>query len=134
MATLAFTYNHLRDPMNPGDLAYRIAQQFNLTTLPVVDINPTQIIVTHPQAGEAQRAAVQALINAYTLDPDWPGGDDNASVLIYRARQALAVNDTFLALGSPTNAQTLAQVQRLTRECSALIRLAIGVADSIAGT
>ena len=44
-----------------------------------------------------------------------------------RARQALTVNGAFLALSAPTNAQTLAQVKALTRECSALIRLLIAV-------
>jgi hypothetical protein len=51
-----------------------------------------------------------------------------------KARTALALNDAFLALASPTNAQTLTQVQRLTRECSALIRLAIRALDTTDGT
>lgn len=47
---------------------------------------------------------------------------------------ALAVNDAFLALASPTTAQTLAQVKALTRECSGLIRLLRRKLDSTSGT
>jgi hypothetical protein len=42
-----------------------------------------------------------------------------------RARQALTDNASFLAVGTPTQAQTLAQVRRLTRQVNALIRLTI---------
>lgn len=47
----------------------------------------------------------------------------NRSTIEGKAAAALGVNDTFLALASPTNAQVLAQTKMLTRECSALIRL-----------
>lgn len=40
-----------------------------------------------------------------------------------RARQALVDNAAFLALATPTQAQTLAQVRRLTRQHNAVIRL-----------
>jgi hypothetical protein len=43
-----------------------------------------------------------------------------------KARTALQANADYLALASPTNAQNLAQIRRLTRECSAIIRLLIG--------
>lgn len=58
----------------------------------------------------------------------------NESTITSKALAALAVNDTFLALGSPTNAQTLAQVKVLTKECSGLIRLLLRKLDSTAGT
>lgn len=58
----------------------------------------------------------------------------NAATLTSRAQTALAVNATFLALASPSAAQTLAQVQALTKECSALIRLATSLLDSTSGT
>lgn len=49
----------------------------------------------------------------------------NTADLAAKARAALTANANFLALASPTNPQVLAQVQRLTRETSAIIRLLI---------
>lgn len=54
----------------------------------------------------------------------------NASTLQGRASNALATNTAYLALGAPTNAQVVAQVQALTQECSALIRLFLGKLDA----
>lgn len=50
---------------------------------------------------------------------------DNRLVLLDRARTALADNATFLLLGSPTNAQSLAQLRALTRQVNGLIKLAV---------
>ena len=58
----------------------------------------------------------------------------NHDTLTSRAQAALAANATFQALAAPTNAQVVAQVQLLTKECNALIRLLIGQLDAIAGT
>ena len=58
----------------------------------------------------------------------------NAATLRARAQAALAANNTYLAIGSPTTAQAVAQVQLLTKECNAMIRLAISQLDSVTGT
>lgn len=68
MASLTFAYDHARDPMHPGDLADKIAAALAIQP-PTVDINPTQIIATGAGVAEANRAAIQTVINAYVLDP-----------------------------------------------------------------
>jgi hypothetical protein len=66
----------------------------------------------------------------YVLPPE----EANRQTLQSRAEQALATNATFLAIASPTNAQTLAQVRALTRETTALIRLLLDKTGDTAGT
>ena len=132
MATVTLAYNHSRDPMNPADLADKIATALALSTYPTVDINPTQIIVTHPNVTSANTAAIQTVINAYVLDQTWASGP--AGVLASRAQAALAANATYLALASPSVAQNTAQLQRVTKECNALIRLALNLLDTTSGT
>lgn len=58
----------------------------------------------------------------------------NQATITQRAQAALATNTTYLAIPTPSNAQIAAQVQALTKECSALIRLLLGLLDSTAGT
>lgn len=62
------------------------------------------------------------------------GRELNEQDIRAKAAQALTVNATFLAIASPTAAQVTTQVQRLTRECNALIRLMIGALDDAADT
>lgn len=143
MPTITFTGAH-PDPMNPDQLADLIARQFSLTTNPKVDVDPLEIRVTHPQASENQRTQVQAIIDAYVLDPVWQGGI--AAVLAEKAQAALTTNSAYLAHaaipgGTLTAAQlsvivrTLSdQVDTLTKECTALIRLATSLLDSTSGT
>lgn len=64
-------------------------------------------------AADARAADAQAATNAATLRD--------------RARTAVQGNRDFLALASPTNAQTLAQVKALTRQNNAIIPLVLGV-------
>lgn len=55
-------------------------------------------------------------------------------VLFDKAAAALTNNQTFLGIATPTQAQAVAQVQALTRQVDALIRLQIGQLDTTAGT
>lgn len=135
MATVTIAYNHARDPMNPGDLAFKILTALSLTSMPRVDINPTQIAVTHANVTSANTAAIQTVINAYVLDPNWQGlQSDDQSLLLSRLRQALATNQTFIAIASPTTAQVTAQAKALSRQVDALIRIAIGDLTSVSDT
>lgn len=58
----------------------------------------------------------------------------NANDLQTKVQAALTTNATYLALASPTAAQTTAQVKALTREISALIRLTQNLLDDTTGT
>ena len=136
MATLTFAYDHTRDPMNPDDLAQRIVDQFNLTTWPQVDIDPTSITVTHPQATEAARTQIQTLINNYVLDPVRTAfGPGAQGAILSKLSKAQQTNATFLALGaSPTAAQVRDQVIALTRQMNGAIKYVLGQFDDLTGT
>ena len=58
----------------------------------------------------------------------------NRDELRTRARSALTANAAYLAIQAPTNAQNVAQIQRLTRQVNALIRLEIDDLGTITGT
>ena len=135
MATVTFAYNHSRDPMNPEHLARQIQGSLSLASPPDVQINPTQIIVTRAGVTETNRAAIQALIDAYVYDAaeaKLPPGNEGA--LRSKIAAALTANQTFLAIPSPNAAQTLTQVQRLTRQMDAALRLLDGRLDDVSDT
>lgn len=54
---------------------------------------------------------------------------DNSLTLQQQATAALAANRTYVALASPTAAQTTAQVKALSRQNNGLIRLLLGLLD-----
>src|SRR4051812_38784388 len=68
----------------------------------------------------------------YIPGPGTPAANQQA--LQTKAVNALAANVTFLARTAPTSAQVTAQVQLLTRETSALIRLLLNQLADTAGT
>jgi hypothetical protein len=58
----------------------------------------------------------------------------NWGVLAGKAATAITNNQTFLALATPTPAQAAAQIQALTRQVNALIRVQLGILDATDGT
>lgn len=74
-----------------------------------------------------------AVAGGYTWPPT-PSGEVNAATLRDRATQAIAANNAYLAVPTPTAAQVTAQVARLTRQCTALVRLVTSLTDDVTGT
>lgn len=56
------------------------------------------------------------------------------AALRVKADTALANNTTYLAIVSPTQAQAVAQVERLTRQVNAVIRQLTSQLDDLTGT
>lgn len=77
--------------------------------------------------------ATYVMTNTFVTDDSDPAVS-NLNSLRAKAQAALASNATFQAIGSPTTAQVTAQVQLLTKECNAIIRLLINQLDSVTGT
>lgn len=112
----------------------------DVTTLTFTDLTPVAV-VGYPVGDGGDLPFGQHIEFASDLDPQTyrlvklrAQADTNTAAMQDKAFTAITANNNFLALTSPTNAQVLAQVQRLTRECTALIRLLLTIDDSSAGT
>lgn len=95
------------------------------TAVPLDDVEAAALAAGHARWDPVARAVV-------VTGP--PPQVANQATLTARALAALAANDTYLAIGSPNNAQVVAQVNRLTKECSAIIRLQLDQLDTTTGT
>lgn len=86
-----------------------------------------------PTLTEADRAVVEPVITAHVPDATWTATpqEANARTLRERSTAALTVNRDYLARKSPTAAQNTAQIQALTAQTSALIRLSLQAFDSV---
>lgn len=103
-----------------------------MATKLLINCSTGQVTTPNLTAAEVAQQAADAPVFA-AISAAAAAARTNGDTLVQRAQTALTTNTTFLALASPTNAQTLAQVQALTKECSALIRLLTNALDSTAG-
>jgi hypothetical protein len=81
-----------------------------------------------------QRALTTAEITSMSSADAADQAQTNAGTIRGKIAAALAANQTFLALATPTNAQTLAQVQRLTKETNGLLRYVFNQLQDISDT
>lgn len=92
------------------------------TSWSATGVQTSQRAYTPTENAEADQNAIAAL------------RESNAATLRDRAAAALAANVAFAALANPSNAQVAAHVKILNKECSALIRLALGLLDDVTGS
>lgn len=85
-----------------------------------------------PEATAQQRTAAQAVVDSFDrseqAQQQWEEDQKpERKTLRQAAAQAVQDNQDFLAIGSPNNAQVLAQVRRLTQQNNAIIRRLIQI-------
>lgn len=91
----------------------------NWVPLPGLDERPAVVIVASSLGVTTYLSDANSALTASRITSD---PVHNQDALDERVKAALATNATYLAIGSPSNAQNLAQIRALTRQMSALIR------------
>lgn len=116
MATFAWL-----DPTS--EFVVAVSPVFGPGAVDVTNVNPQPGVGwTTPDGGETfQAPAANSTVG-------------NEAALLQKAANALTANATYLAIGSPTQAQAVAQVAALTRQVNALIRLAADDLTDTTGT
>lgn len=87
--------------------------------------------VTRTDVNERYLNGVLVPGSAQTVSVDITGPATRADI-VSKVRAALTANQTYQAIATPSNAQVAAQVGRLTRECSGLMRLLGALVPEIA--
>lgn len=102
----------------------------------VVFDTTAQTVTTFDGGGNqtAQRAMTAGELALYQAIDASSLAATNLSALLAKAANALTNNTTYLAIGAPTNAQVVAQVNALTLQVDALIRVVANQLSSQAGT
>jgi hypothetical protein len=95
-----------------------------------IDAATGEVIERDPTAEEAAQYAADAAAAAQAAATEATRTTNRRSIE-EQAAAALATNRAFVALSSPTNAQTLAQVKALARQNNGVIRLLL---DDLTGT
>lgn len=95
----------------------------------VLDFQDATITVDERASGDGKGTA-----KTYTMQPKANSVLANEQDLTQKARSAIASNNVFLNIQAPTNAQVITQVQRLTRENTAIIKLLFGLLEDTTGT
>ena len=105
-----------------------LTQQWDDSTSTYTQYDPTTGALTLTRAytaAETAQAQTRATVGAAL---------GNLTGLQTKAQNAQNNNAAYLALASPTNAQVVAQVAALTRQCNALIKLEVQDLTSTTGT
>lgn len=87
-----------------------------------------QVLIDGQRADDAARPAREAAIAKAAAD------DTTRTGLRAKAATALDANRAYLAIAAPTTAQMRQQLERVTRQTNALIRLVVGLLDDTSDT